>query len=329
MRCFPLSSVHFCVSVQNLAVSTSGLLILCQYLWGNNLGDPLFDGVGLVGFKSRANVFNIPCCSLPFCLLWFSIFLLSFYGLILCGWSLWSDMVLISLTQLCIASLFNNNNKLNNQILGENKMVAFARLRTAKSQIIGNSRRSIQILHPKHNRILHIGDLLTCEIVLSENIFRLEMSSTFEPQTHLDKLRQKHELVVISQARGSHLKDSDSDCNELCAIYAAQMRPLRAADNISMCIQHFPACNVSQCGHPEWPYRQGDYLACWRLQGRFLAEVAPIYTEHDQLRRYCPGGGGVVAASQLDHRVDSVIESSLRSKIMHWIIWAETFVRWR
>ena len=31
----------------------------------------------------------------------------------------------------------------------------------------------------------------------------------------------------------------------------------------------------------------------------------------------------------LYHRVDSVIESSLRSKIMHWIIWAETFVRWR
>ena len=29
------------------------------------------------------------------------------------------------------------------------------------------------------------------------------------------------------------------------------------------------------------------------------------------------------------HRVDSVIESSLRSKIMHCIIWAETFARWR
>ena len=29
-----------------------------------------------------------------------------------------------------------------------------------------------------------------------------------------------------------------------------------------------------------------------------------------------------------DHRVDSVIESSLSSKIMHGIIWAETFVKW-
>ena len=29
-----------------------------------------------------------------------------------------------------------------------------------------------------------------------------------------------------------------------------------------------------------------------------------------------------------DHRVDRVIESSLRSTFMHWIIWAETFVRW-
>ena len=33
-------------------------------------------------------------------------------------------------------------------------------------------------------------------------------------------------------------------------------------------------------------------------------------------------------ASQYQHRVlDGVIESSSRSKIMHWIIWAETFVR--
>ena len=43
----------------------------------------------------------------------------------------------------------------------------------------------------------------------------------------------------------------------------------------------------------------------------------------------CAGLINQLQSCRLDHRVDSVIESSLRSKIMHWIIWAETFVRWR
>ena len=39
-------------------------------LW-NDLSDPVFDGVGLAGFKSRANAFYMPSCSLTFCLLLF------------------------------------------------------------------------------------------------------------------------------------------------------------------------------------------------------------------------------------------------------------------
>ena len=44
---------------------------LSVFLW-NDLADPVFDGVGLAGFKSRANAFFIGLsCSVPFCLLLF------------------------------------------------------------------------------------------------------------------------------------------------------------------------------------------------------------------------------------------------------------------
>ena len=43
-------------------------------LW-DDLGDPLFDGVGLAGFKNRANAFLLAQSALYFCLLLFSRFL--------------------------------------------------------------------------------------------------------------------------------------------------------------------------------------------------------------------------------------------------------------
>ena len=51
-------------------------------------------------------------CSLHFCLLLFLPFLLSFYGLVLWGWGLQTDIVLIALSQPCITNLFNDNNYL-------------------------------------------------------------------------------------------------------------------------------------------------------------------------------------------------------------------------
>ena len=51
-------------------------------------------------------LFYWPSCSLPFCLLLFSLSLLSFYGLVLWGWGLWTDRVLIALSQPCNANLF-------------------------------------------------------------------------------------------------------------------------------------------------------------------------------------------------------------------------------
>ena len=38
---------------------TAGPLFHSVSLW-NNLADPVFDGVGLAGFKSRVNVFYLP-----------------------------------------------------------------------------------------------------------------------------------------------------------------------------------------------------------------------------------------------------------------------------
>ena len=48
----------------------------------NGLVDPVFDGVGLACFKSRTTAY----LSHPFCLLLFSVYLLSCYGLVLWDW---------------------------------------------------------------------------------------------------------------------------------------------------------------------------------------------------------------------------------------------------
>ena len=74
-------------------------------LW-NDLSDPVFDGVGLAGFMSRPMPFYWPSCSLTFCLLLFSLSLLSFGGLVLWGWGHRTDRVLIVVSQPCIADLF-------------------------------------------------------------------------------------------------------------------------------------------------------------------------------------------------------------------------------
>ena len=50
-RCFGRTSVHLCASsLLNLAVPQDFFPL-------HDLGDPLFDGVGLEGFKSRADAF--------------------------------------------------------------------------------------------------------------------------------------------------------------------------------------------------------------------------------------------------------------------------------
>ena len=69
--------------------STAGHLSPLSVSQWNDLADPVFDGVGLAGFKTRANALFIgPTCLRPLCLLLFSISLLSFSRLLLWGWGL-------------------------------------------------------------------------------------------------------------------------------------------------------------------------------------------------------------------------------------------------
>ena len=82
-------------------------------LW-NDLVDPVFDGVGLAGFKSRSNAFSFSLLLLLFCLQLFSISLLFFYRLVLRCWGLRTDRVSIFLSRPCIADLFNDNNNKRN-----------------------------------------------------------------------------------------------------------------------------------------------------------------------------------------------------------------------
>ena len=80
-------------------------ILLSVSLW-NDLSDPVFDGVGLVVSRAGPMPFYWPSCSFTFCLLLFSLSLLSFYGLVLWGWGLRTDRVLIALSQPCITNLF-------------------------------------------------------------------------------------------------------------------------------------------------------------------------------------------------------------------------------
>ena len=85
--------------------SITGLLFPCQYLCGMILVTPC--SMVCDWWVSRAGPmpFYWPSCQLTFCFLLFSLSLLSFYGLVLWGWGLWTDKVLIALSQPCIVNL--------------------------------------------------------------------------------------------------------------------------------------------------------------------------------------------------------------------------------
>ena len=92
-------------------------IFLSVSLW-NDLVDPVFDDVGLPGFKSKVNVFFIGLsCSTPTIeFYYFSLSLLSVYRLVLWGWSLRTDRVYITLSQPCTADLFFTNDDNNKYI---------------------------------------------------------------------------------------------------------------------------------------------------------------------------------------------------------------------
>ena len=104
MRCIAFAvCAGMCLVVLWLLIGTRSPLLVrtFQYrrsfvplsvsLW-NDLSDPVFDGVGLAGFKSRTNAFLLACSavsSLSYTVLSFS----PFHGLVVWGWGLWTDRV--------------------------------------------------------------------------------------------------------------------------------------------------------------------------------------------------------------------------------------------
>ena len=80
--------------------STAGLLLPCQYLCGPILVTPYSMMWDWRVSRAGPMPFYWSSCSLPFCLVLFSLSHLSFYGFVLWGWGLHTDTVLISLPVL-------------------------------------------------------------------------------------------------------------------------------------------------------------------------------------------------------------------------------------
>ena len=81
-------------------------------LW-NDLANPVFDGVGLTGFKSRANDFYWPKLLYPYYnLLLFSLSLFSIYRLVLWGWVLGLIGCISLSLSLALPTFINNNNNI-------------------------------------------------------------------------------------------------------------------------------------------------------------------------------------------------------------------------
>ena len=87
-------------------LSIAGHLFPGQCLFGTILVTPCSMVWDWRVSRARSMPLYWPSCSLTFCLLLFSLSLLSFDGLVLWGWGLRTDRVLIALSQPCIADLF-------------------------------------------------------------------------------------------------------------------------------------------------------------------------------------------------------------------------------
>ena len=109
---FVLTVLEYCSAVRCSAADSH--LKLLVSLW-NDLSEPVFDGVGLAGFKSRANAFLLALiCSffLSLTVLYFS----SFHGGWLCGVGVFG-LIVFSLSPGLAERIPNNNNNNNNNNL--------------------------------------------------------------------------------------------------------------------------------------------------------------------------------------------------------------------
>ena len=130
IRCNPMHPLNCALPGLNVPVPvTRGALVAyrytyapprcrtLQYRWNfiplsvsllNNLAHPIFDNVGTGGFQEQGQFFFIGLsCSIPTIVFYyFSLSLFSVNRLVLRGWGLRTDMVLIALSQACTANLF-------------------------------------------------------------------------------------------------------------------------------------------------------------------------------------------------------------------------------
>ena len=87
--------------------STSGIFFqICLYLCGTILVSRYSMVWDWRVSRAMQMHFYWPSCSLPFCLQQFSPSVLSFYELVLWGWGLRTDRLLIALSQPCTVNLF-------------------------------------------------------------------------------------------------------------------------------------------------------------------------------------------------------------------------------
>ena len=84
--------------------STAWLSFTCQYLCGTILVTPYS-----MVWRLTASRAGPSCCSLPFCLLMFSLSINSLYGQVFFFWGRRTDMVLIAISQLALPTFLNNN----------------------------------------------------------------------------------------------------------------------------------------------------------------------------------------------------------------------------
>ena len=117
----------------------------------------MFDGVGLVGFKSRANAFMLTrsALSLVFLTILSSS---SFHGLVMRGWGLWTDRVFSLSPGLAQRTPNNNNNNIEDDKIYTNNFSAVimfgCRTSTLKlnwrNQFQGDQWRCVDIKGRKH-----------------------------------------------------------------------------------------------------------------------------------------------------------------------------------
>ena len=146
----------------------AGLLFPCQYLCGTILVTPCSMVWDWRVSRAGPMPFYWPRCSLTFCLLLFSLSLLSFYGLVLWGWGLRTHRVLIALSQPFIQPFFNNNNNNNVRYIVSIVSKRICILRLVKCVFVETSiTLLLSCIYYSNPRLSFYGAGVSCWLLLS------------------------------------------------------------------------------------------------------------------------------------------------------------------